>query len=279
MCQLLAESALVGLMGGVYGLGLAAGGIRLIVAYSEALPKDLPVAIDTPVLIFLLSLSISTGLLFGLAPALLARREAMGALVQRGSGGLHAKMRSTLVSAQVAMALMLLVGAGLMVKSLKKLTAIDPSFKTDHLLTLEYRLPRNKYPSGAQQTQFHDEVVAKVAALPGVQSAGEIHALPFGGNSTSKFIGFPDRPAAPANAPWGVIRQGAKLTAAGVVVGCAAALILSRFLRSQLYEVSSSDPAVYVFIGALFLAVGLLASAIPARRAARVDPAFALRHE
>ena len=172
--QLLTESVVVGLLGGLFGAGFAEGGIRLMLAYSDDIPKDLSVGLNAPVLIFLLALSLLTGLLFGIAPALLARREAMNALRQRGAALIHGRLRGVLVIGQVAFALILLVSAGLMVKSIEKLVSIDPGFKTDHLLTLEYRLPRNKYPSGAQQTQFHNEVVEKVFALPGVQSAADI---------------------------------------------------------------------------------------------------------
>jgi predicted permease len=200
--QLLTEGLLLGLLGGLFGAGLAEGGIRLMLAYSDDIPKDLSVGLNAPVLVFLIALSMLTGLLFGIAPALLARREAMNALRQRGAAPMHGRLRGALVIGQVAFALILLVGAGLMVKSLEKLVSIDPGFKTDHLLTLEYRLPRNKYPSGAQQTQFHNEVVEKVSALPGVQSAADIRALPFSGNGGEIFVGFPDRAPAPPNALW-----------------------------------------------------------------------------
>jgi putative ABC transport system permease protein len=107
-----------------------------------------------------------------------------------------------LVTAQVALALVLLASVGLLLKSLQKLISVDPGFQSDHLLTLEYRVPRNKYPKGAQQTRFHEQVVEKLAALPGVESAADIRALPFSGNSASRIISFPDRAPAPAGTPW-----------------------------------------------------------------------------
>jgi putative ABC transport system permease protein len=201
MRQLLTESCLLGLAGGLCGLGLAAGGIRLIVGYSDNL-TDAAVGLNAPVVVFLVLVSLLTGTLFGLAPAFLARREATRSLVQRGAGFAHGKTRGMLVTAQVALALVLLAGTGLLVKSLAKLVSVDPGFKTDHLLTLEYRVPRNKYPSGAMQTQFHSRVVARVAALPGVESAADIRALPFSGNNAARFVSFPDRPPAPVEAPW-----------------------------------------------------------------------------
>jgi putative ABC transport system permease protein len=486
MRQLLTESCLLGLGGGACGLGLAAGGVQLIAAHSDDLITSVPIRIDAPVLFFLLAVSLLTGMLFGLAPAAFARKEA----VVRQRGGTertHTRGREILVTAQVALALVLLAGAGLLVKSLGKLVSVDPGFNTDHLLTLEYRVPRNKYPAGAQQTQFHNQVVAKVAALPGVQSAADIRALPFSGNGASRFVSFSDRPPAPVEAPWiaeyntvspdyfstvrmpllngrfftpndgpdtgrvviisrsfetkfwphesavgrqvlvpkadsdstnaqfitatvvgvvpdtkhdsltqpvalqlyapyaqdpfifatlvvrtkgdpmamardvqravwsvdkdqpvwkirtmdslieksmqnrryvmillgcfsslalllaavglygalaysvsqrtaefgirlavgaapksilsSVVKSGARLILIGLAVGVGAALLLSRFLRTQLFEVSSSDPTVYVAICGILLSVGLLAALLPARRASRVDPVVALRQE
>ena len=202
MGQLLIESSVLGLAGGLCGLGIAAVGIRLITAYADNITAGMPIRLNTPVLLFLLFASLSTGVLFGLAPAWMARKEAVHFLRVRGAQRAQRTLRGMLVTAQVALALVLLASAGLLLKSLQKLASVDPGFKTDHLLTLEYRVPRNKYPKGAQQTRFHEQVVSKVAALPGVESAADIRALPFSGNSASRIISFPDRAPAPAGTPW-----------------------------------------------------------------------------
>jgi putative ABC transport system permease protein len=160
MGQLLTESCVLGLVGGLCGLGIAAGGIRLITAYSNNITAGMPIGLNTPVLVFLLVVSLLTGVLFGLAPAWIARREAMNCLRARGAQRAHGTMRGMLVITQVALALVLLASAGLLLKSLQKLISVDPGFKTDHLLTLEYRVPRNKYWEGAQQTRFHEKVVS-----------------------------------------------------------------------------------------------------------------------
>ncbi|HEX4164533.1 MAG TPA: ABC transporter permease, partial [Bryobacteraceae bacterium] len=202
MAQLLTESCVLGLVGGLCGLGIAAGGIRLITAYADNITADIPIGLNTPVLIFLLLVSLLTGVLFGLAPAWFARKEAMNFLRVRGPQRAQGTIRGMLVTTQVALAVVLLASAGLLLKSLQKLISVDPGFKTDHLLTLEYRVPRNKYPKGAQQTRFHEQVVEKVGALPGVESAADIRALPFSGNNASRIVSFPDRAPAPAGTPW-----------------------------------------------------------------------------
>jgi putative ABC transport system permease protein len=86
--------------------------------------------------------------------------------------------------------------------SLRRLLAVDPGFRGEHVLTLDYRLPKNKYPVGDQQTQFHNQVLERVRALPGVQSAGIVTGLPFSGNGELTSIGLPDRPAPPTSAPF-----------------------------------------------------------------------------
>lgn len=201
--QLLTESLVLSVAGGTLGILVAQGGIRLIGAFAGGeLPDPSQVRIDSTVLEFLALISLSTGLLFGLAPAWLARREAGASDRQRGVGLAQGRLGNVLVPVQVAIALVLLVGAGLMGKTIAKLTAVNPGFRTERLLTLEYRLPRSKYPNGAQQAQFHNEVANRVAALPGIVSAGMIRALPFSGNGGSVNVSFPDRPSAPPEAPF-----------------------------------------------------------------------------
>ncbi|HMJ61072.1 MAG TPA: ABC transporter permease, partial [Bryobacteraceae bacterium] len=191
--QLLTESLVLSLAGGLFGILIAEGGVRLIAAFAGGqLPNPSQVRIDSAVLQFLLLISLGTGLLFGLAPALLARGEARTFAQQRGAGLAQGRLGNLLVSVQVAIALVLLVGAGLMGKTIANLIAVDPGFRTDHRLTLEYRLPRSKYPNGAQQAQFHNEVASRVASLPGIVSAGVIRALPFSGNGGSVNVSFPD---------------------------------------------------------------------------------------
>jgi putative ABC transport system permease protein len=99
-----------------------------------------------------------------------------------------------LVVAQVALTLVMLVGSGLMLRSFQKLTQVDVGFKTDNLLTLEYRLPANKYPDGAQQWEVHRQIVERVRAVPGVTSASVVRAVPFGGNGSNVLFEIPGTP-------------------------------------------------------------------------------------
>jgi len=201
--QFLTESLVLSLAGGIAGILLAWGGIRLIVAFAGSqLPDPSQVTIDPAVLQFLLVISLGAGIFFGLAPALMARTEADSSIRQRGAGMAPGRLGNILVSIQVAIALVLLVGASLMGKTIAKLMVVSPGFRTDHLLTLEYRLPRSKYPNGAQQAQFHEEVARRVASLPGIVSAGMIRALPFSGNGGSVTVSFNDRPPAPPGVPF-----------------------------------------------------------------------------
>jgi putative ABC transport system permease protein len=203
MRQLLTETVMLSLLGGGLGLLLGVWGTRLLAANS---PSDLPAGIsaklDPAVLSFTLGISMLTGLLFGLAPALKFSKPDVYETLKEGgktsgSGSVRSGARGVLVVSQVALALVLLIGSGLMIRSFLNLVRVAPGFNADNLLTLEYRVPRNKYPEGKQQWSFHKQVVERVSALPGVASAAVVLALPYSGNGGS--IGFVplDRPEPP----------------------------------------------------------------------------------
>jgi len=209
MRQLLTESMLLALAGGLLGIALAYGLIKIVASLAGDLTvfarnNHLEVRLDLPVVLFLVALSVAAGLLFGVAPAFIARKQPASAMRQRGAGLRQGHLRSALVISQVALALILLVGAGLTIKSLHALVNMDAGFKADRILTLEYRLPRNKYPAPAQQSWFHHEVVSRIAALPGVEAAGMARALPFSGDRASVNITLPDRPEPPRESPFRV---------------------------------------------------------------------------
>ncbi len=199
--QLLTECALLSTLGGALGLALAYGGMQLLIAYCGDLVGAVELQINGTVLAFLGAASLATGLLFGLAPALMARRASANALRQRGAGTAAGQFRNWLAAGQVAAALVLLIASGLMVKSAANLASVRPGFDGEKVLTMEYRVPRTRYPQAGQQTRFHQEVLARVAALPGVKSAALVGGLPFSGNSNEASITFPDRPAPPPEAP------------------------------------------------------------------------------
>ena len=186
--QLLTETVMLSLAGGALGLLLGVWGTDLLAANS---PNDLPagvtVKLDLTVLGFTLGTSMLTGLLFGLAPALKFSKPDVYETLKEGgktsgAGSGRNRARSTLVVVQVALALVLLIGSGLMIRSFMNLSGVATGFNPQSLLTMEYRVPRNKYPEGRQQWGFHQQVVERVRALPGVESSSVVLALPYSGN-------------------------------------------------------------------------------------------------
>jgi predicted permease len=199
--QLLTETTLLALLGGGIGLLLARWGTDLLLAVNPNVLRS-EVRLDASVLLFTLGVSVLTGFLFGLTPAWqLSRLDLHTALKEGGrSGGDGAgalRARSVFVVVQMALALVLLVGGALFIKSFYKLLQVDPGFKTENLLTLEYRLPRNKYVEPVAQWEFHRQLVEQLKAVPGVQSAALIRGLPLTGNSASVPIALPDRETPP----------------------------------------------------------------------------------
>ncbi len=185
MRQLLTESVLLALVGGALGVLLAVWGIDALLALA---PDDLPrideVAIDRYALLFTLAVTIITGIAFGLAPALQASKPDLNeALKETGRGTTggrrRQRVRSALVVAEVALALVLLVGGGLMLRSFAKLMQVDPGFNPEQVLTANVSLPRKKYPEGSQQAAFYKQLTENVATLPGVQSVGGANAIIF----------------------------------------------------------------------------------------------------
>ncbi len=203
--QLLTETTLLWLAGGAVGVLLANWGVA---GLATQLGPDVArtLRVDFAALAFTLGVSVFTGLLFGLGPALgLSRFNLNKSLKQGGSffsAGHAGLMRRVLVVMQVAMALLLLAGSGLLLRSLARVLHVSPGFDATHMLTMEYRLPRNKYPKDFQQWNFHREVVQRVSALAGVKSASALMALPFSGNGNVTPLELLDRPApAPGHEP------------------------------------------------------------------------------
>ena len=191
--QLLTETTVLALLGGCLGLLLARWGTDLLLAVSPGVLPRGEVRLDASVLLFTLGVSLLTGFLFGLAPAWqMARLDLHTTLKEGGrSGGDGAgalRARGVFVVVQMALALVLLVGGALFIKSFYTLVQVDPGFKSENLLTLEYRLPRNKYVEPSAQWEFHRRVVEQLRAVPGVQSAALVRGLPLTGNSASARI-------------------------------------------------------------------------------------------
>ena len=182
-----AEGLMLTIAGGLAGLLLAAWARDIIL---WLVPADLPrledVGIDWRVLAFTASVSVFTGLLLGLAPAVFARRRAAASrLASRGMAGSRERTRvqSALIVAEVALSLILLVGAGLLARTFWRLTAVDPGFKAADVLTFEVMLPPAGYPTPDARARFQEDVLARLSGLPGVRRAGAATNLPLSGTN------------------------------------------------------------------------------------------------
>src|SRR6201988_157282 len=185
--QLLTESVMLSLVGGTFGVLVAWWGTKALVALSPPSLIDLnSVGVSQPVLGFTLGLSLMTGIVFGLVPALDATRFDLHDSLKEGGksvGGATGsnRVRSLFVVTQVALALVLLVGAGLLVKSLKRLQAVDTGFNANNLLTVRVSLPMRKYETDQNRISFLKEAGEQMKALPGVEAVGAINTPPFTG--------------------------------------------------------------------------------------------------
>jgi putative ABC transport system permease protein len=213
--QLLTESLLLALLGSLVGLALAWWGIQALVAIS---PRDLVnlqgVGLNFTVLAWTIGVSLLTGIIFGLAPALEATRLNLNDALKEGGKGAEGqssrsrRMRGALVVAEVALALVLLVSAGLLVKSFTQLRKINTGFNTDNVLTMVVRLPEAKYQEDAQFVNFFRQAEEHIRALPGVRSVGIVNFLPLygglGSNTGFTIEGEPEPP--PGQGPYTNVR-------------------------------------------------------------------------
>ena len=211
--QLLVESTILSLVGAAFGLALAYAGVRALVAANPGnVPRVSELGIDGHVLLFTLVVALVTGVLFGLAPALQVSRGDMHTTLKEGgrSGSADragSALRRALVVVEVALALTLLSGAGLLIRSFTKLAAVDPGFDPSHLLTFNLALPALSYPTDTARTQFFDAVMPRLAQVPGVRGAGGVTVMPFSGRwSTGSYNVEGFKPAPNAPNPWGDIR-------------------------------------------------------------------------
>ncbi len=191
--QLLTEGVCLALLSGVLGLVLAAAAIPLIALSPIDAAADQPLALNARVLGFTLVVSLLTGMLFSLTPALRFSRPDLVSALHEGtrgseSGGRKHHLQAILVIVQVAFTLLLLVGTGLMLRSLYYLGRIDPGFEYDHLLTMRLTMPRSEYSDVSQKGAFVREVLRRLAPLPGVRSAAVTTTLPLSDRDVS-FVG------------------------------------------------------------------------------------------
>lgn len=201
--QFLTESVLLSVFGGVVGLAISYGGLVVLKSFiPENISQAREIAIDLKVLGFTLLVSLATGIIFGLAPAIQAVRFNQIETLKEGgrdaaTGGSGKRLRSLLVMSEVAISLVLLIGAGLLINSFLRLRNVDPGFRADNLLTMKIVLPEPKYEEFERRSAFYSDLVQRVEALAGVRSAAVTTNLPLyrQGNSISVRIeGRPDPP-------------------------------------------------------------------------------------
>jgi len=224
--QFLTESVVLALTGGALGIALAWGGLKaLLAAYPDAVPRSGEIVLDARALAFTALIAVATGLLFGLAPALRVRTgDLFRSLKEGGRGGdgvsTHA-VRRGLVVAEVALATVLVLGAGLLLRSFWNLSQVDPGFEAGGVLSFQISLPEASYPETAQVESFYARLTERLAALPGVEAAAGVSGLPprrdINANDTD-FEGIPDNDDLPQNVDYYQIVTADAFRALGVPI-------------------------------------------------------------
>ena len=205
--QLLTESLLLAVAGGVLGMAIATAGIWLVRSFG---PQDLPrlyeAGVDLRVFAFASAVTLFTGILFGLAPAVGATRldlvESLKEGGQKsGAGRSHPRLRSALVVSQIALALVLVIASGLLVRTFYQLLASDSGFRSQHVLTFELSLTGAQYPDREPIARFYQQALPRLRSIPGVEAAGITEAVPMGGATESTVIRIVGRPVAKGQRP------------------------------------------------------------------------------
>lgn len=201
--QMLVETVILFVAGGLLGLLLAHLGVRALLALSpDIVPRAREIGVDGRVLAFTFLVSLATGLLFGLVPALSATgRRLYEALKEGGramAGGNHGRMvRNILVGIEVAFALILLVGAGLLIQSFSRLSRVDPGFNPENVLTARISLPEFKYPEEERQAVFYQQLIERLSTIPGVEKAATIYPMPLSGSDMILTLTIQGKPTPP----------------------------------------------------------------------------------
>jgi predicted permease len=187
--QLLTESVLLGVLGGVVGLAIAKGALAVVHAVNPGnIPRLEVIGIDGTVLSFTFAVSILTGLVFGLAPALRAARADLNTALKAGGrsaqgeggfGSSRRRMRSLLVVAELALSLMLLVGAGLLIRSFVRLQQVTPGFTAENVISMRLGASGRQFPNPESRVEYFRQFADRLAAVPGVEARGAVTALPF----------------------------------------------------------------------------------------------------
>jgi putative ABC transport system permease protein len=206
--QLLTESLVLALLGGVAGVGLAAWALKLLVSSGpQGIPRLSEIGLDGVALVFALGVALATGVLFGLAPALQTSRTDLAAAIREGTRGSKGRggtrARSVLVVVETALAVVLLAGAGLLIRSFLELQHVDPGFKPEGVVTFKVELPTSQYADEAKLRAVTSALLERMDKLPGVSAAGvTVYGMPFAGSVnvlTFDVVGRP--PAEPGKSP------------------------------------------------------------------------------
>ena len=201
--QIFTESVLLALAGGALGLTYAHAGVRLIMAFlADKLPHSIEVGLDAKVLGFTAAISLITGMLAAVLPALRLTRADVNQSLKQGLGRTDAsssgqRTRSILVVSEVALSLILLVGAGLLIRSFQQLHNVNPGFDSHNVITMTAMVSRAKFPEPGQQVRFFEQVLQRVRALPGVESAGVIDDIPLDTQGSHQPVAIEGRPMVP----------------------------------------------------------------------------------
>ena len=200
MRQLLTESVLLSLIGGAIGLALAHWGVKLILYMSpNAIPRSREIGLDWTVLGFTIGVSVLTGIIFGLLPAIQAGDVDVHETLKESGRGTSSRqwLRSSLVVAEVATTLVLLIAAGLMIRSFYLLHKVNPGFSHEHLTSFSVALPQKKYSSLETRQAFFDRLLENIRSLPGVESVAAASGLPLGNNGWQSGFWIEGRPDPP----------------------------------------------------------------------------------
>jgi predicted permease len=216
--QLFTESLVLAVAGALVGLALAAGAVRALITIDPtSLPSLAPVTLDIPVVMFTLALAVITTLVFGLVPALRSLRVNLVESLREGGqqatlGGRRQHLRNTLVAAEVALAVVLVIGAGLMIRSLSALGRIDLGFDPERVLTMRLAVPAARYDTPEQVVGFYQQLLERLRAVGGVQHAGVVRVLPLAttiGDYGLDVDGFVEGPGRSAKGDWQIVSDGA----------------------------------------------------------------------